>query len=404
MPLCLPDKLQRELHLTREGRCRTRQNTRIVGRAGGGKNLPGSRAGRIKVGVVCDIENLPAELDVERVRDAGNWIVLEEREIKILEARTINRVAGGIAQEVCAIDISRRGSHGRFREVFALRRHGDGRHRQREAAQVDVVEALGFEIRVDGIATRDPIGKGIQVCAAKTERIAADHGSKRQPAGDGVNAANLPSRRHVFGDPVPVRWAGNEPNSINGADMANVEIGGTMAKAGIKQRQAGDGVAKSIARDSGRSVVQGFRESVGALKLQAVAQALDRRQVEPVISGGSGPLHRADLASQIWKKARSGHAGSGPEKADRGECGLEVVDFVCVERQVYAVRTHVRSGDREIANHFMLDIQRPLFDVTSVRVLLDEGVSQAGSTLCHGRVISSCWELVWRRSWSETDA
>jgi len=53
--------------------------------------------GRTKVSVIQDVEELYAKLHVETLRDSGNVVVLEHREVQILQSWANNAIAPGIA-------------------------------------------------------------------------------------------------------------------------------------------------------------------------------------------------------------------------------------------------------------------------------------------------------------------
>ena len=129
--------------------------------------------------MVCDVENPPAELRVERLRNPVDWIVLEQRKIHVLETRPNHRVAAAVAKEVRA---SARDRGRRLRvdaKKLTLRGNCGSRHGKRKAGRIDAKKLVLFEIRVDGIAAPCPVWECVVVAAAEAQRVAADRRSKR---------------------------------------------------------------------------------------------------------------------------------------------------------------------------------------------------------------------------------
>ena len=56
--------------------------------------------------MIEDVKNFPAELHVERLRDPVYRIVLEKREIEVVQARANHCVATGIPEQVRAINFT----------------------------------------------------------------------------------------------------------------------------------------------------------------------------------------------------------------------------------------------------------------------------------------------------------
>src|SRR5580704_12163978 len=92
----LPHKLQRKLNLARGCGCSSDVASTSYESAGSVENLVvGCR--RIKISMIERVENLYAKLNVKRLRNTLDGIVLEQREVKVDQAWSNQAVAPGIA-------------------------------------------------------------------------------------------------------------------------------------------------------------------------------------------------------------------------------------------------------------------------------------------------------------------
>src|SRR5438128_5640988 len=94
----LPDHLDPELHLPGRGGGRGEEPGVRQGRARGVEDLSVGVGGVVEVDAIEDVEDLDAELDVERVRGPLDAVVLEDRKVEVGEPGTDERVASARPQ------------------------------------------------------------------------------------------------------------------------------------------------------------------------------------------------------------------------------------------------------------------------------------------------------------------
>jgi len=157
--------------------------------------------GRRKIGVVYDVKELCAKLDVEGVGDSLDEIVFEQRKIEIHQARADQRVASQVAAQVETSQISGREllpstvRTDRWRRVAVGSEKGlTGGRWNGEALRFDVV------IRVPGVHKRPTAHAAKQirhiharVCARDAERVSREARREGNARTHLKNSSNLPS-------------------------------------------------------------------------------------------------------------------------------------------------------------------------------------------------------------------
>ena len=103
----LKDYLHRKLNLARCG-CGPGQQTRrrVQGPSTIENICVDSLNRRCEIGMIEDIENLGAELDVEPLRDALDVVVFEQGKIQLCDTRTNQDVSPRIAAQIEALRIN----------------------------------------------------------------------------------------------------------------------------------------------------------------------------------------------------------------------------------------------------------------------------------------------------------
>src|SRR5712692_3524552 len=179
----LPNHLERKLNVPGQHQLRLLQAPRAlrdrpVRLEDLGVTAASKGQGHLKVGVIQDVEKLRPELHGEGLGNLPDRPALVRGEIHIVQIRTDNAIAAGIAQEIRATARNRGKSH-------ALRCDRRSRHGYRETTGVDVSqEGTAFEIVVDGIASGKFIRNAECVGAAilRANNVPLDEGSGRNTA------------------------------------------------------------------------------------------------------------------------------------------------------------------------------------------------------------------------------
>lgn len=147
---------------------------------------------RLEIGAVEDVKGLRPELNSERLRNAPDGSILKDREIEIDEARPRELVAPSIAKQI-------RTSVGDRQEGLAYRREGSRCSRQGEAAQINVCEALRFEISVNGIASGQTIRVIERPSVVLAERVSGNQQGKGGTGAGRKDPAYLPTAEDMLG-------------------------------------------------------------------------------------------------------------------------------------------------------------------------------------------------------------
>jgi len=260
--------------------------------------------------MIENIKHFEAELDVEVLRDSTDVIILEDGEIQGRDAGAGQNVAAGIAAKIEAL-------WKRSIERWRLRLSCRSRRRLRigwleiavlvpevhvwgggndKAVSLDVVAGVtGIgERRASG--TAEAVGEGEVVAAQRVGRVAT--GTPRRREGhavtDGEDGAELPTIGEPAGGAGEGFGGGNVPGAVDDQRAVDVEIGGPASQSHVEPVETGDGIAESVACNSGGTSVDAPPPGKCALHLEAMAHALGQLRFKGIKVGAALIKHSAD--------------------------------------------------------------------------------------------------------------
>src|ERR1700730_3761923 len=226
---------------------------------------------RCEIGVVHDVKELSAELNVEAVRDFLHLEVLEHREIQVDQAGADHAGASVVTEQIHA-------SAWDFvsTAVDGLHAHGgvgSGCSRRSKTLQLQVVDTSGID-RIFARSTGDATGIGPRITTALAEWIAGHH-QRHWCAGVGAkNSAEFPAAQNEMPHGSAKLWRGKVPNEVKHKVMRDVEVTKSTPAVAVKEHQARKGIFVWIAEQAARSHVYAFAPGVAPLRLKAVAHSL----------------------------------------------------------------------------------------------------------------------------------
>ena len=195
----------------------TRAGVGLLALGAGAEKQLRPRLQRIRIiHTVEDVEEFRAELDVERLTQRRNTIILHQRHIEVRQPRPVDRVAPGVAQDRVV---------GRCLGRVGVTRRVDVRTEDR-LTRIDRVTSSHAVREVEVVRTTQP------------KRVPTDQRSDGQPRASLEDAAILPAIEHPTGRAERFGRIRQQHQVIEDEVLSNVEIRHTMPVVLRKERQA----------------------------------------------------------------------------------------------------------------------------------------------------------------------